>query len=492
MVDTQADPYRFYASASPSATNPEVKQVTLVLPWGGDNSGAYRYPKIGEDVLVASQGTNPAQYFLMGYIPSASNPFNMVTAGGEGTKRIFEEKGEVLRYKNTTDVARERPYSEIGFYTAEKAQWPIKEKGETEENFPPISVLNLESAGNIRETAENHLLQKAKRMEIMVDCPEVVDRRTNKDGNDKLPLGDNPGDDSGLHKGDIHIRAGNRVIIKADHEMKLQVGRTELIITDQDFRVITRNMIGNYLNTYDTELFMHPRKGMTMKGKNINLHAGYRFNAGDNYGGSLTSTMGNINIQGRELSIDSLSKLEYGLDTLAAGIEFLLNTTSGILAMKKADHKIDDYTKYVLDNAKELIAMIKKFAGLLGERKKIQMERAEEARPAPAAENPGDENQPQASPESSATNPSSAENPGGENQPQAQQQPSPEPSAANHSSAGGEEARQAPAAGNPSGENQPQAQQQSSPESPAANHSSAGGSGQNSGSNEVPNEDTNE
>ncbi|MDR1948231.1 MAG: hypothetical protein LBQ38_02460 [Spirochaetaceae bacterium] len=53
-VGTNKDPYRFYASASPDTTNPPVKQVMLVLPWGGVCSGAYRYPKIGEQVLAAN------------------------------------------------------------------------------------------------------------------------------------------------------------------------------------------------------------------------------------------------------------------------------------------------------------------------------------------------------------------------------------------------------------------------------------------------------
>jgi hypothetical protein len=71
------------------------------------------------------------------------------------------------------------------------------------------------------------------------------------------------------------------VVIKAGQEIRLQVGRTTLRIDDQGFNVITKMIIGNYPNSYDTELNMHPREGINLGGKNINLNAGYRFNIGD-------------------------------------------------------------------------------------------------------------------------------------------------------------------------------------------------------------------
>jgi hypothetical protein len=110
---------------------------------------------------------------MMGYIPSMANPFNAVDEKAENVNRVLPQEGEVLRYRNTAKSGQGR-YSEIGFYKAEKAQWPLNEG---EEDFPSIDVLTLDSTGNIRETAENHHLQKAKRIEILADAPEVLDRK---------------------------------------------------------------------------------------------------------------------------------------------------------------------------------------------------------------------------------------------------------------------------------------------------------------------------
>ncbi|MDR1353785.1 MAG: hypothetical protein LBK05_10940, partial [Treponema sp.] len=185
------DPYRFWAVEEPNM-GLKAHEVTLIMPLGGVYSGLYRYPKIGEQALVAAQYSGgSAEYYLMGYVPSTSVPFNVTpNDGAESSRRIFEEKGEVLRY-GAGEYGGSN-YSEIGFYQEEKAQWPVTAGGE---DFPPIDVLVLDSSGNIRQTAWNHHLQKAARIEILAGAPEVLDRKTNAVDEDKtLPIGDFPGD----------------------------------------------------------------------------------------------------------------------------------------------------------------------------------------------------------------------------------------------------------------------------------------------------------
>ncbi|MDR2663472.1 MAG: hypothetical protein LBC31_10800 [Treponema sp.] len=376
-AQTQKDPYRFWAIEIPDQSDAEAHEVAMILPLGGVHSGLYRYPKIGEQVLAAAEDSGwSTDYYMMGYVPSTSNPFNASLGNFEGSTRVLEEEGEMLRYINT--AYGENAYSEIGFYKEEKAQWPMTAG---KEDFPPIDVLVLDSAGNIRETAWNHHLQKAARIEILADAPEVIDRKTNAvDEHGTLPIGEYLGDDASLHRGDIHIRAGNRVVIKADQEIRLQVGRTTLRIDDTGFNVVTKNVTGNYANSYDTTLDMNPRNGINLTGKNINLKAGYRFNAGDGLGGSVATTMGNLNLGGREISIDSYNNTEYMFYILYQALEYLVNTASGAMALGKADIKIADYVKFSQDNLEALIKLARKANKLWAKRKEIVKQKKEEQR----------------------------------------------------------------------------------------------------------------
>jgi hypothetical protein len=391
------DPYRFYAMEypytadnPPPAENPEAPfPVQMTLSLGGGLSGFYRYPKIGEQVLVSSpatQDTNASPY-LIGYVPSDQNSIFSDPVIPSDSDIIEDEafnfEGQIMRRMNTAAAfgGTAGIYSEIGFYKKKKAEWP-KTAGGTD--YPSIDTMMVNSAGNLRKTVSNHYLQQGKRIEILVDAPEMDHRTCKVDDAGTLPLGDYPGDDSYLHEGDIHIRAGNRVVIKAGREIRLQVGRTLLRIGDDGFNVITRNVCGNYINSYDTSLSMTPRDGVALNGKNINLQAGYRLNAGDGMGGAVSAVMGNLSISGRELSMDSFNALEYKFMAAYQGLEYLVNVASGGMALSgEADVRIAEYMKFTVDNLEELLKLARRFDSLWAERnvraKQIERDEAEYA-----------------------------------------------------------------------------------------------------------------
>jgi hypothetical protein len=325
---------------------------------------------------------------MMGYLPSRFQAYNGLYIAKsqkgdktyeyvkEDTTKIFEGQGEVFRYAKQGENLdpEQRSYSEIGFYTG-VAQWPLvaeKEATDKPPEFPRIDVVNIDSTGNMRKTAVNHHLQKAARMEILVDAPEVLDRKTCAvDEQGSLPLGDNVGDDSGLHRGDLHVRAGGRVIIKASDEIRLQVGRTILRIDDSGFNVISKNMNGNWLNTADASINMSPRGGISLTGKKIKASAGYQINLGDGMGGSFASTLGAVIVNGRQVDINSHNNLEYSFFALYQGLEYLLNTTSSSFALAGSDNvEIADYMKFATDSLKSLIQLAKKVNKIWGDRKK--------------------------------------------------------------------------------------------------------------------------
>jgi murein DD-endopeptidase MepM/ murein hydrolase activator NlpD len=124
---------------------------------------------------------------------------------------------------------------------------------------------------------------------------------------------------------------------------------------------------------------MNPRNGINLTGKNINLKAGYRFNAGDGMGGTVATTMGNLNLGGREISIDSYNNTEFKFTVLYQALEYLVNATSGGMALGKEDINIADYVKFSEDNLEALIKLARKANQLWAKRKDIVKQKEEEA-----------------------------------------------------------------------------------------------------------------
>jgi hypothetical protein len=396
------DPYHFYAMTAPYTvdnpppdTNPvKPLAIQMVLLVGGPLSGVYRYPKIGERILVTfpDAGDTDNNNYLLGYVPSGPvaddapsvNDFFDKSEADIVDQEVFDCEGLMIRHKNTASAFEgyAKKFSEIGFFKNAEAEWPATEGGDY---YPSIEAISIDSAGDLRETASNHYLQQSKRMEILANTPEMNHRTCRIDFMGTLPLGDYLGDDSSLHKGDAHIRAGNRAVIKAAREIRLQVGRTMLRIGDDGFNVITRNVCGNYINSYDTSLSMTPRDGIAINGKNINLQAGYRLNMGDGMGGAIASAMGNLSMSGREISLDSFNALEYKFMAALQGLEYLVNAASGGMALSgEADVRIAEYIKFATDNLKNLVQLGKRFNSVLAERKsnhiKLEEQRAERDR----------------------------------------------------------------------------------------------------------------
>ena len=121
------DEYTFYAikRVNDPALKPKPEQmasrVKIMMPLGGDLNGMYRFPRVGEKVVVGVEGVS---HYLMGYLPTAEKPFS---PSGD---TVFNEEGQVLRYKktgaNVADKNRDKEYSEIGFYK-EASRWQTQD-----------------------------------------------------------------------------------------------------------------------------------------------------------------------------------------------------------------------------------------------------------------------------------------------------------------------------------------------------------------------------
>jgi hypothetical protein len=298
----QGASYCFYASELPDNAAQKAHKIIMVFPLGGELSGLYRFPKIGEKIITIA---NHNTYYMMGYIASEENYFHT----GEEDK-IFEEKGEVFRYRQTgkNEPPQGEEYSEIGFY---QKQSPWKIAADDEQDYAEVSYgyagidrINIHSTGDIHESAVNHCRTSARRLELLADCDGF-----NTEG--RPPLGDKAGDDSNLYAGDAHIRAKNRLVLKAGEEIRLQVGRSAIIISDDGITITSKKTQNNVAIPWETVINLTPRDGITMFGQSVNVGAAYNFSLRESAGGALSSMGGVMRLSARDLLAQSYCKLGY-------------------------------------------------------------------------------------------------------------------------------------------------------------------------------------
>ncbi|MCQ2966220.1 MAG: hypothetical protein MJ250_05735 [Alphaproteobacteria bacterium] len=223
FVYKAVDNYTFYAVKSiPLPSGAEPIQVMLSMPLGGQNNGIFRYPRIGERVLVVCHGN---KYYLLAYLPSKEGDCNdfefsaseVVEKVGDTyavvdideNTTLCDAEAEILRYrkrsnfrsKNGNDVncseigfyreVSEFPsdrddielpptecsrtyeylengdYKKVTFVAGEEPSAAIKNDKDTKvTKYPLIDNLKIQSAGNISTTSQNANETNAQRILI--------------------------------------------------------------------------------------------------------------------------------------------------------------------------------------------------------------------------------------------------------------------------------------------------------------------------------------
>jgi hypothetical protein len=348
---------------------------------------------VGDDA-VQYPAPASTTYYLMGYVPDVTQPFS-AAAGAEGTgngnltlKEVINKQGQVFRYRNTAKQVMPGDYSEIGYYN-KPTQWtspdkilseiPIVEsskldigedikgyritcdRGQTPPKYtggrdgttaitdskdiakiekwfkdnipcPDIDHLNIQSTGDIYSSAQNHHRAKAKRFELLVDCDGPNYTKNPDDyGWDDWAFGDRSGDDPNLYAGDAHIRAKNRIVIKAGDEIRLEVGRSSIVISDKGIAIASRKTRSHIENPWDTVINMTPLGGIKMFGQDVTIKAADEFILTENFGGKVSSKWGITRIYSKDFKAFSCAAEAYHV-TGGFNIANYFNIISSMLA----------------------------------------------------------------------------------------------------------------------------------------------------------------
>jgi len=316
-------PYQFMAKKDGNSS----QIVNIVMPLGGSQSALFRYPKSGERVLVGVQGD---VRYLLGYLPGdKSNENNIHTGKNNGDILPDEKAGQFFRYKgpgnNPLETDGEENFSEIGYYH-ELTGW---KKAKDDNAEAKVTTLKVNAKGDIHHDASNHQRIRAKRFELLVNCRGETDKQSDDafafGDKSSFGFGDRNGDETDLLQGDAHIRAKNRVVIKAEKEIRLQVGRSSIVISDAGIHMATRRTRSNIENGWDTVLKMTPLDGLYVFGQKVSLTAGHSFELADIYGGSLSSSLGVARLTGFDVRLATMGTTNYILKGIINGADFVAN-----------------------------------------------------------------------------------------------------------------------------------------------------------------------
>ncbi|MDR3301895.1 MAG: hypothetical protein LBT01_05100 [Spirochaetaceae bacterium] len=314
-VRADDNPYKFYALNSG-----ERFVVTLMMPLGGVQSGLYRFPKVGEKVLVAHESGNTG--YLLGYVPSSEmQSFHAVAADMD---TLIKNQGQVFRYQKTGTNTADKKYSEIGF-SNEQTQWKTGEKDSTGKEKPPPNIdrITLDSTGDMKSIVQNYSGAQAKRMEIVVG--KDLSDHTKKDALGAVM--------SPLRAGDLSINAKNDIVISSDSSITLKVGRSSISITDMGIVIKSGKINAPFTNTWDTQLALSPTDGIAVSGAHAKINVVNDFTIQDSFGGGFSSNLGVSRVNGVDIKLQTIGGKGYGSNVQNAGVEFLFNTATMVLGL---------------------------------------------------------------------------------------------------------------------------------------------------------------
>ena len=351
--------YSFYAIKrvnDPASTPPPeqmASKVRIMMPLGGELNGMYRFPRVGEKVVVAVEGVS---HYLMGYLPTEENHFSPKEEDEENTD-VFDEEGLVLRYKktgaNVADKNRDEEYSEIGFFK-EPSRWATNDKNlqnkensveETDENgnkeyYPYIDTVKISSTGDITSKAQN--LNEIKGRRITLESKFLYADRKEGDkvtvpGNIKGDLEERVIDEADVSKGDIYVNADNKVVISARNGIQLECGGASISIEPTGISISSGKVDGleGGEGPFDSEISLTHNGNVSLNGKQLTGYFSTAMFMEDGFGGGFICNSGSMDIFGRSVSVGASTTLAETLYTM----EGIMYTLEQIISVPRSSRK---------------------------------------------------------------------------------------------------------------------------------------------------------
>ncbi len=341
------DMYSFYAikQVNDPAITPAPDQmpakVRLTMPTGGELNGLYRFPRVGEKVLVVIEGVS---HYLMSYLPTAENPFS--PEDGDQTKtEPFDKQGQILRYKKTGDNKADTPYSEIGFYS-ETTEWKeaagsSNSKIDDKSELPIIDKIKLTSTGDIESKAQNLNEISAQRISLQskfLSSDNIKDNSLNERNTDYAEIG----------KGDVCISADRRIILDAREGVLLKCGPATVALSPSGLN-LSSGKLGEKdegFGPFDAGLSLSSNGSVTMQGRKFMATFDRGVNWFDGFGACWSMMMGRTSFSGSAVNIEASTTLS-AIFNASVGVVNLINQIASVFTAKKGMSEVANQTYYM-------------------------------------------------------------------------------------------------------------------------------------------------
>ena len=353
--------YTFFAikRVNDPASTPSPEQmaskIKIMMPLGGELNGMYRFPRVGEKVVVAVEGTS---HYLMGYLPTEETPFSPKEDNEENSD-VFDEEGLVLRYKktgaNVADENRDEEYSEIGFFK-EPSRWAtndgnLKNEEDSEKDgddyYPYIDTVKVSSTGDITSNAQNLNEIKGRRVSIESKFLFGDQKKKDKDGKEITVSGNIKGDleervleDDEINKGDIYINADNKIVISARNGIQLDCGGASITLDPTGISISAAKVDGLEAGEgpFDSEISLKHNGEVNLNGKQLTGYFAKAMFMEDGFGGGFICNSGNMDVFGREVSVGASTTLAQGLYVME-GIMYTIEQMTSIFKSSRKKNR---------------------------------------------------------------------------------------------------------------------------------------------------------
>jgi len=338
--------------ATPNGGKGAVMDVAMTMPLGGRRQGLYRFPRVGERVLIEDLGD---RLVLAGYVPDRSGSFGDFPEEGD----TWTRRATALRYAPPIgDLAAHGVYDEIGFSTwygaVEQVQQRIVDgtcgaflrmqavelndvelyNAAEKDDVPKVVAVREEYFANPGKDAVAKVEALAKELVAkykVADRPATAIRLRSIGsvvayGQDGIEL-TTPGEFR-INAGKVTINGYAAVDLQSTGVVRAAVGASSSTV-NADGAVLRSRKLLDVGSEYDSSVVVGAQDGVSVAGANVRLNGLFTTSVNDALGAGAVAANGELRLTGAAVDLATVAR-----DDATKAFQ-QLNETSGLNEIEK-------------------------------------------------------------------------------------------------------------------------------------------------------------
>lgn len=356
-----------------------VIDVAMTMPLGGKRSGLYRFPRVGDRVLIQ---IDCDRAFLLGYVPDTTGSFSEFTENGDQ----YARDSALLRYTSNGDEGeqnfRNGRYNEIGFSHFRNALEFLEQKiidgSAYEWLFNEATVRN--DLALRTETADVYKVQLTnarnsffgnpdrQNLETVRTLARMLVTRFNLDEHpacqgDVLRLASNGVIIQHSEKGiditcaetinlcarNIHLHAEETLNLQSEGVVRMAANASSVSVNPNGVALRSLKVV-DAVTPYDSTIYIDALGGVTVSGNKVRLNSLFSTKMSDGFGASVTTAGAVTQISGAVVDMATVTKDALTKAFSEADETSGLNTVTKVLESWKAGTTPDGAPRSIADH----------------------------------------------------------------------------------------------------------------------------------------------